>query len=234
MLWLSDAPVADPAPLWWALAEQFPSTGLWPLMLRFLEGGSGRPWEVGELDPATEADVDALDPGAVLATGWHDGVVPINNPWPPGTGPLAPYGSTFPGLAPPGPEADDLPVFLPAGGRARIGLVSCRRPADAVALLGWTGAINVRPATEVSAVLRSWEDRFGAILVGLGFATITLLVTRPPTDADAAVHLAAEVAAFCPDALWQPEEQWPYQPRDATLDALSRLLREPVWRLWFD
>lgn len=93
-----------------------------------------------------------------------------------------------------------------------------------------------RPAaTEVSAVLRSWEDRCGAVLVGLGFATMTVLVTRPPATAENAIHLAAEVAAFCPDALWQPEEQWPYQPRDATLRAMSRLLvREPVWRLWFD
>ena len=235
LLWLSDAAVTDPASLWWALVEQFPITGLWPLMLHSLEGESGRPWEVGEFSPADEADVDALDPAQVLETGWHDCVVPIDNPWPPGTGPLAPFGSRFPGLAPPGPESDALPVVLPPGGRARIGLVSCRRPADAVALVGWTGAVNVRPAAEISAVLRSWEDRFGAVLVGLGFATMTLLVTRPPTDAEAALHLAAEVAAFCPDALWQPGEQWPYEPREATVEELSRwLMREPGWRLWFD
>lgn len=226
--------MTDPALLWWALAEQFPATGLWPLMLQFLEGESGRPWEVGEFEPAGEADVDALDARQVLETGWHDGVVPIDNPWPPGTGPLAPFGSAFPGLAPPGPKTDAVVVELPAGGRARIGLVSCRRPADAVALVGWTGAVNVRTATEVSAVLRSWEDRFGAVLVGLGFATMTLLVTRPPRRAQDAVHLAAEVAALCPDALWQPGEQWPYEPRDATLDAMSGSLLEPVWRLWFD
>jgi hypothetical protein len=84
--------------------------------------------------------------------------------------------------------------------------VSCRRPADAIGVAGWTGAINVwqRPA-QVSAVLRSWEDRFGAIVVGLGFATITLLVPRPPTTDDDALRVAAEVAALCPDALWQPE-----------------------------
>jgi hypothetical protein len=235
VLWLTDDPVTDPAPLWWALAEQFETTGLWPLLLRCLEGESGRPWDVGEFDPAAETDVDALDPRQVLESGWHDGVVPIENPWLPGTGPIAPFGSTFPGLAPPGPETGALPVVLPAGGRARIGLVSCRRPADAVALIGWTGAVNVRPATEVSAVLRSWEDRFGAVVVGLGFATMTLLVTRPPTEVEDAVHLGAEIAALCLDALWQPGEQWPYEPRDASLDTLSRmLLRTHVWRLWFD
>ena len=46
-----------------------------------------------------------------------------------------------------------------------------------------------------------------AIFVGLGFATMTLLVTRPPAQREDAVHLAAEVAALCPDALWQPGEQ---------------------------
>ena len=83
VLWLSDAAVSDPALLWWTLAERFPTTGLWPLMLTFLGGEAGRPWEVGEFYPATEADVDALDARQVLETGWHGGVVPINNPWPP-------------------------------------------------------------------------------------------------------------------------------------------------------
>jgi hypothetical protein len=79
------------------------------------------------------------------------------------------------------------------------------------------------------------EDRFGAVLVGLSFATMTLFVTRPPTSEEAALRVAAEVAALCPDALWQPESCWPYQPREATLEALSRqLLGEHVRRLWFD
>jgi hypothetical protein len=97
------------------------------------------------------------------------------------------------------------------------------------------GAINRREAAEVSAVLRSLEDRFGAMLVGLGFATITLLVTRPPTTEQDALRAAAEVTALCPDALWQPEALPPYVERPCTLDAVSReLLGQPVWRLWFD
>jgi hypothetical protein len=222
------------AVLWNALAHQFSSTGLWPLLLHGLYDGSGRPWDSGELEPATEAHVDALDPREVLEAGWHGWVVPIRNPWPRGTGPLAPFGDEFPGLAPPQPESSVLPMTS-TDGIARLGLVSCRRPADAVALAGWLGAINVTGPTQVSAVLRSWEDRFGAVLVGLGFATITLLVNRPPVDPDDALLVAAEVAAFCPDALWQPEALSPARPRDASLDAMSRLLvRDALWRLWFD
>src|SRR3954465_14554102 len=79
--------------------------------------------------------------------------------------------------------------------------VRCRRPADVVALMGWRGAINRRSAEEVSAVLRSWEDRFGVVVAALGFATLTLLVPHPPTDGCDALPLAAELAALCPDVL---------------------------------
>lgn len=233
-LWATDDVVPDAVAAWAALAEQFPTTGLWPLLLHDLYDGSGRPWANGELEPRTEADIDALDVREVLERGWDDCLVPIRNPWPAGTGPLAPFGPEFPGLAPRQPVSS-IVRMAPAVGSARIGLVSCRRSADAVALAGWLGAINVTGPTEVSAVLRSWEDRFGAVLVGLGFATITLLVTRPPTTDDDALAVAAELAALCPDALWQPEALWPYEQREPTLDRMSRRpVRESVWRLWFD
>jgi hypothetical protein len=231
-LWISDEPVSGVAGAWAALAERFPATGLWPLRLHSLYDGSGRPWNGGELEPVPEADVDAVDVQEALARGWRESLVPIRSPWPPGTGPLAPFGPDFPGLAPLQPA--QFPAAFTAG-PARLGLASCRRPADAVALAGWTGAINVTGAARVSAVLRSWEDRLGAVLVGLSFATVTLVVTRPPTADHDARRVAAEVAAFCPDALWQPEALAPSRPRRATLESMSRLLvRERVWHLWFD
>jgi hypothetical protein len=232
-LWVSDEPVPGAAGAWAALAERFPVTGLWPLRLHSLYDGSGRPWSAGELEPVAEADVDAIDVRQALGSGWRGWLVPIRNPWPRGTGPLAPFGPEFPGLAPPQPEQVSAAAFT--AGAARLGLVSCRRPADAVALTGWTGAINITGAAQVSAVLRSWEDRLGAVLVGLSFSTITLLVTRPPTTDEDALRVAAEVAAFCPDALWQPEALASSRPRTASLESMSRLLvRERVWHLWFD
>jgi hypothetical protein len=232
-LWVTDRPVPDATSAWWALAQQFPTTGLWPLLLQPL-GESGRPWDAGEFHPASEADVEALDVHRLLEDGWDGWLVPINNPWPRGTGPLAPFGPEFPGLAPLQRSSVAIAVPVATGGSARIGLVSCRRPADAVALMGWLGTINRIGPAQTSAVLRSWEDRFGAILVGLSFATITVLVSRPPVSEDDALRVAAEVAALCPDALWQPESQ-PYPMREATLEAISRqVVREPVWRLWFD
>jgi hypothetical protein len=111
--------------------------------------------------------------------------------------------------------------------RARVGLVRCRRPADAIAVAGWQGAINRVSSAEVSAVLRSWEERFGIVVAGLTFATISLLIPRPPRDDAHALRLAAEVAALCPDQLWQGDVE--------SLEELSRLLvGRPVRHLWFD
>jgi hypothetical protein len=233
-LWVTDTVVSHADATWAALAARFPTTGLWPLLLQSLHDGCERPWDSGEFQPATETEIDDIDARTVLEDGWRGSLVPINDPWAPGTGPLAPFHPEFPGLAPSQPPSDEV-LVAPAGGSARIGLVSCRRPADAIGVMGWLGAINVRRPAEVAAVLRSWEDRFGAVVVGLGFATVTLLVTRPPRTDDDALRVAAEVAALCPDALWQPEALQSVPPRDATLGSMGRLLvRESVWRLWFD
>jgi hypothetical protein len=106
-------------------------------------------------------------------------------------------------------------------------MVPYRRPADAIALTGWLGSINLHTPTEVSAVLRSWEERFGVVLAGLGFDTLALLVPHPPADMQQALPVAAEVTALCRDAITQL--------RADSVESLARLLVGlPVWRLWFD
>ncbi len=227
-LWVSDAPVPDAALVWRRLVDRFPQTGLWPLVLHSLAGDDSRPWDAGELEPASGADVDTLDPARLLAEGWADALVLIGQN--PRVAHLDPFGARFPGLADALPRSAPSSVSLtalPPGGAARIGLVRCRRPADAVALAGWLGAINVTGPAEISAVLRSWEERFGVVLAGLGFDTMTLLVPHPPVDEQQGLLIAAEIAAFCPDALWQGHA--------TTIAGLARLLVDvPVWHLWFD
>ena len=235
VLWTTDGPVDSATAVSAALAAQFPDTGLWPVLLRSLGDDSGRPWNGENLYPVAESAIDAHDAEKVLDDAWHGWLVPIRNPWPAGTGPLAPFGPAFPGLGPQPRAADIDPPMATAGGASRLGLVSCRRPADALALAGWTGTMNRIEPVEVSAVLRSWEDRFGAVLVGLAFSTITLFVTRPPVSHDDALRVAAEVAALCPDALWQPDSYDTPTQRESSLAAIAReLVREHVWRLWFD
>lgn len=239
VLWLTDERRLDVAIAWRRLVDLFPVTGLWPLQLTPLGADQhDRPWDSGELEPVPLARVDALQTAVVLAHGWADSLVPLGDD--PYVEHLRPFGAAFPGLAPP-LRHQDRPATVPADAverwkPARLGLVRCRRPADAVASIGWQGAINSRSAEQVSAVLRSWEDRFGVVLAGLGFATLTLLVPHPPADERAALPLAAELAALCPDVLSEdgPMDGFGYVA-GGTIAGLARsLVDRPIWTLWWD
>ena len=203
-LWATDREIPGAATAWRQSVDRFRDTGLWPLVLTALGGGHpSRPWDSGELRPVPLENVDELDPTEVLAEGWADSLVPMGPD--PYVEHLRPFGAQFPGLSMPLRRAG-VPIEAPVdaiapGPWARIGLVPCRRPADAIAAIGWHGAINSRSPAQVSAVLRSWEERFGTVLAGLGFATLTLLIPDPPRAESEALPIAAEVAALCPDVL---------------------------------
>ena len=147
---------------------------------------------------------------------------------------LAPFGHTFPGLAPPTAasallrpdeivtaaveEAELLGEYL-------LGLVPVARAADVPAALGWAGAQGW-DAARVSAVLRSWEDRFGAVLVRMGRATLELAVAAPPWEWSECQAVAAEHYAFCDDT---------YRGNPGTLRDYANLLRGATrWSFWWD
>ena len=84
----------------------------------------------------------------------------------------------------------------------------------------------------LSAVLRSWEDRFGARLLQIGpRAKIRLLVSRPPRTKDAALAMAAELWAFG-DRTWvtYPSEE----QVDSVADIASLIIDQPIWGFWWD
>jgi hypothetical protein len=89
------------------------------------------------------------------------------------------------------------------------------------------GAANVhQDPVLMSAVLRSWEDRWAARVVEIGFDTLTLTVGIPPRDRQRALALAAEHFAFCPDNITQGA---------GTVAAYAESLRNsPVWTFWWD
>jgi hypothetical protein len=240
-LWLTDDVVADPVTAWRRLVDLYAETGLWPLLLASLAADyDHRPWHSGELEPVPLTRVDALEAAAVLAEGWADSLVPMGeNPY---VQHLQPYGASFPGLAAPlGREPTPAPAAVPVDALhpwmpRRLGLVPCRRPADAVALIGWHGAINSRSPEQVSAVLRSWEDRLGVVLAELRFATLTLLVPHPPGDESEALPIAAELAALCPDVLSQdgPVDGLGHLSGGTVAGLARALVDRPVWTLWWD
>jgi hypothetical protein len=215
--------VAGIAALWGTLSGAFADTGLWPLVLQSLEGQTDRPWDEGELEPGESSDPDDVDAALQLSEWWSD-----NAPDEDGDEPAA-FGADFPGLAAPSTAAFDpgaaAAVVQDLDGR--LGLVPVTRPADAVAAIGWMGPANAfSDMGLLAAVLRSWEDRFGAFVVGIGFDTLFLSVGRPPATEEEALAVAAEHFAVCPDNVWQNAISF----RDYAAEIRGR----NAWAFWWD
>ncbi|MEC3978536.1 DUF4253 domain-containing protein [Amycolatopsis sp. H20-H5] len=199
-IWVSDEPLSQPGRYLTCVAE-FERSGLWPVLIphdqRFAANGEDWIDDRGRLAPA-EHKVASVEPGAALERWWDvsccDGAC------------LRPFGAQFPGLArrpsssrkaDPLAEAGNTGSILAARAPHRLGLVQTERPADIPALLGWTGMIkSTDRVAELSAVLRSWEERFGATLIVLGFDTLELSVSAPPRSQARALAVAAEHRAF--------------------------------------
>jgi hypothetical protein len=81
-------------------------------------------------------------------------------------------------------------------GDACLLLVPCNRPADAITMLG--GLAGEVQAPTISAVLRSWEERFFATAYEVAPDLVKLAVEAPPASEEHALLVAAEHMAFCP------------------------------------
>ncbi len=251
VVWVTTQAVDDPGPVWSALADLHPQTGLVPVLL------TDDPEEDAEdfffFDPPGASEIDHLDAREVLAESW-DGPLP----WTAGRGseravlyrlkaaravagdttpgPADRASGPFPGLAPPGDSrlsAEEIDGVLRALPARRVGLVPARRPADVLAVTGWTAFDDFRDTIFVSngvwigAVLRSWEDRFGARLLEIGpGAEIRLLVERPPRTLEAAQAIAAEHYAFCTECAGQGLREIP--------EIAAALVDSPIWAFWWD
>jgi hypothetical protein len=246
--WATVDPVPDSGRAWATLSGLHPQTGLVPVQLdglridtmftrdrQGLPGDALRPWDNGEFSrPEDPREADGLDAGALLENRWRGSV------WPDADDPeameqWAPFNLEWPGLAAPertpltpAEQQDTLDMTLPrirathhATPEARIGLVAAGRPADVLSVIGWGGLANrgesVLPLT---AVLRSWEDRFGARLIDVGYADLRLFVERPPRTLEAAQRIAAEQVFLADDCI--------DGARDIP-DIAVRLVNAPVW-----
>jgi Domain of unknown function (DUF4253) len=237
--WASERVVHQPGLHWRLIAEESAVTSLQPILLSGLDGSAERPWDSGEFDaPGDAADIDRCDAASLLTEGWGahepsaDEIAADGAQWWADYNSMfEPYGGEFPGLAP-AIDNDINPLrlevavgqYLPP---ARIGLVPAARPADVLTALGWLGVTNRgwQPA-QVSAVLRSWEDRYGARLLEVGFAEFRLVVSRPPRTVDEALPIAAEHIAFC-------DECGRMGLRHVRMLAKT-LVDNPFWDFWWD
>jgi Domain of unknown function (DUF4253) len=232
VVWISDRAIAGGL-VWADAGEEFAGSGLHPFLLRGMDGGTARPWDTGEQvsEPEDTKVIDRMDAAQVLED-WWDAQAPDE-------GELAedeelremfaPFGARFPGLAPAveeelNPELMRRAVFQYTQA-ARIGLVPAARPADILPRLGWAGASNHRTVSELAVVLRSWEDRFGARLLEVGYDDIRLLVGRPPQTLAAAQPVAAEHVAFSDEA---------HKGLRGIPEIARALVNNPFWDFWWD
>lgn len=230
LLWYGDEP-ASPG-TWAALRALGRPVGLLPVLI---DGGARvqwpEDWDLGPARTSYPGDHDAED---VLSEAWEAYAADELD--------LDRSEADWPGLAPvpaeAGPDTPDAHAAEIAGqltdrdgpmAGVRAGLVPARRSADIPAAIGWSGPLNhENDVARLCAVLRSWEDRFGARVVALGFDTMIVSVSRPPTTTAEAEALAAEHFAFCPDNIQQ-----------STLNSLQAyaekaLLNQEAWAFWWD
>lgn len=226
--WITSQPVLDVPRAWAMLSDAHEQTGLVPVSVIGRHAQEARPWEAGELCPPPVCDLDGLDAAAVLAACW-DSRIPDEENDAEAAGDRAPFSRRFPGLAP----RQDQELTTAERGRAigslqaaYLALVPAARPADVVPLIGWVPGNWTDSSLPVGAVLRSWEDRFGAQLVEIGSDEIRLLVDRPPRTLQSAQAIAAEHFAFADEC------------GGKGLSTVSRiaadLISNPFWSFWWD
>ena len=229
-LWVTGE-FGDAAGAWLALRQRLGGTGLVPLLLSGLRGEPGRPWESGELGPPASGALAGLQAPALLRDGWDMHVPGPDEDEEETAELLAPFSRSFPGMAPTASGLASAALLDQAvaslTGPMRIGLAAASRPADTLAGIGWQGAVNHhRTAAPLTVVLRSWEERFGATVMHIGFDTIDLLVERPALSPQAALAVAAEHFAFCMDNIYQGA---------GSISAYARQLTGAArWSFWWD
>lgn len=225
--------------VWARMYADHRRSGLWPLLLGALSyrrADEFRPWTSGELYPESISSPAVHDPAELMAEWWKEHTEDEDGGSSAEIEYLAPYGRQWPGPAPAGTLDGDPDVFareyathlIFRDPSMRLGLVSAVRGADALSASGWAGPANYTDTGEISAVVGDWEQRYGARVLGVGFAELYLSVAAPPTSLDQALHIAAEHFALCPDNVWQGQD--PY-----TLAAYAeQLVGLNAWAFWWD
>jgi Domain of unknown function (DUF4253) len=227
--WATDDMVDSPGLVWFELTQRSAAIGLVPVLIESDPRNPARPWESGELRPIDLVGVDRLDAASILRRRWTNSV-PSNMEILEFADMFSPFAAMFPGLAlaeQVAMEPSELEAVLGVQSAARIGLFPVARSSDVVAYVGWPGACALYDSpAPVAAVLRSWEERFGAQVLRIGPDTVDLVVQRPPRHPADALAVAAEQFALCPDIVTQAE---------GSIRALAdQIVGEPLWSLWWD
>ncbi|MHA6805713.1 DUF4253 domain-containing protein [Salinifilum ghardaiensis] len=232
LCWLSDEP---PAPqLVAALRGEHRRTGLWPLLVCDSTETYGDRCTIGVVPPEPLEHIDRWTIEDVMARIW-DGLVQADGELGPAydLDTLAPFDHSCPGPAVPGNLLADPDILANqqlarfVDEQSQLALVPVRHGSDVLTALGWSGASNhVSRTAGLSAMARSWEQRFGARVLRLGPDRLDLSVSAPPQDAEHAAAVAAEHWTFCPDRIVQ---------ESGSIAEYAREIRgRRTWSFWWD
>lgn len=186
--WITDEDVSSAYVMWADLAAVFPETGLWPVLWTLPQYDRlERPTKPGTVERGEELIRSEWDD---FVSGFDDDVDELDEFF--GT-----YSPEFPGLTPAQHECryNAVDRARTVSGSDLIALVPVRRPADVPAVVGWNDT-RLDSGGDISAVLRSWEDRLGAYLDGLAPGGLFLTIERPPQTDQGRIQWAVEQLAF--------------------------------------
>jgi len=109
---------------------------------------------------------------------------------------------------------------------AYLAEIPCQAPWQVLAHYAFGGWNDVPYDHELTAVFKSWYERFGAVPALIAGDVIELWVDRPVEDPAVAAKLAMEMYELCPDAVDQG-----YESTEALANAI---LGANVWYFWWD
>jgi hypothetical protein len=120
---------------------------------------------------------------------------------------------------------DDGPTRAEPLDRVYIALLPTHNAHEAPAWLNWGNWNAVPPSEVLVAALTSWQERFGAELIGMSHDTWNLKVARRPQNREAAYALAQEMIALCEDLLGGVEH---------VSGQAALVMANEWWTFWWD
>ena len=124
-------------------------------------------------------------------------------------------------------EAVDLPDTFPMGqssGTPYLLHVPTKHPWKIFAWIPFCGWNNCPKVSDMIAICRSWQERFGAIPAMISYDTLSFYVPKPIQEQKTAIALAQEQLAFCDGIL---------EMGSPVYYAVSNLKRH-YWSFWWD
>ncbi|NNN36258.1 DUF4253 domain-containing protein [Streptomyces sp. S3(2020)] len=209
---MSRGPVPEADEWWRRLYAERARTGLYPVLLEYCEDFSG--CAVGGDSP--------VDAASFLREEWEPRSWPSFAAWPGLAVPAAAAGADPDACA-----AEAATAVVRRGWARCLALVQAERGSDVPIALNWPGMTNHMGKDDLSGVVRSWEDRFGARVVAFEHGGLHVSAAVPPKDLHEAHVLAAEHYLACPDVFHNDFGDW-----ENTYP--QELLTRRDWYFWWD